>query len=180
MGYAAAKKRKRQQDLEDAKRAAEEAATQVSRGENILFSVVDWWASKFHQYLRRISIMERLIDPDPRGFKNSLWKKSCLTVLVGGRYLCNSMHLTELNYKSFLCFWFYANFYTILFSLSFSTSLHGRLIFGRKFWRPDIQLIQKPDKWHLTGYPAWSDSEYPAIIFCFYCTGRAIFVLGKK
>ena len=41
MGYAAAKKRKRQQDLEDAKRAAEEAATQVSRGENILISVVD-------------------------------------------------------------------------------------------------------------------------------------------
>ncbi len=30
MGYAAAKKRKRQQDLEDAKRAAEEAAAQVS------------------------------------------------------------------------------------------------------------------------------------------------------
>jgi hypothetical protein len=29
MGFAAAKKRKRQQDLEDAKRAAEEAATQV-------------------------------------------------------------------------------------------------------------------------------------------------------
>jgi hypothetical protein len=29
MGFAATKKRKRQQDLEDAKRAAEEAATQV-------------------------------------------------------------------------------------------------------------------------------------------------------
>jgi hypothetical protein len=36
MGYAAAKKRKRQQDMEDAKRAAEEAATQVR------FSQLPW------------------------------------------------------------------------------------------------------------------------------------------
>jgi hypothetical protein len=36
MGYAAAKKRKRQQDMEDAKRAAEEAATQVR------FSQLQW------------------------------------------------------------------------------------------------------------------------------------------